>query len=236
MLKEDSAIRIAYLPDPVKLEQREAGYPPPTVRDRICLESAMRLESISVADVHRGVLASGAYNVLCVPGGFAPHTASRLGERGAALIRRFVDGGGGYVGICAGAFVAIALGLLPVRVRDVDHVGAPSGLVRLVFTQAGQRVLGAGDAEVSARYANGPLLEFEGDGVHVLARYRTDFRGASVPMVGSPAVVCGRRGASGGMVALSSPHLEDGATEATRAPFRNLMRLAAAPFAVDFLC
>ena len=42
-------------------------------------------------------------------------------------------------------------------------------------------------------------------------------------MHGSPAIVCGACGR--GMVVLVSPHLEDGADEATRTPLRNAVVL-----------
>ena len=49
-------------------------------------------------------------------------------------------------------------------------------------------------------------------------------RGQHAPLVGRPALLCGLHGR--GLVVLSAPHLEDGADERTRAPFRNLFRLS----------
>ena len=59
-----------------------------------------------------------------------------------------------------------------------------------------------------------------------LACFDSEFRapvGAAFFMSGSPAIVGGTCGK--GLVTLFSPHLEDGADEATRAPFRNAIRL-----------
>jgi len=42
----------------------------------------------------------------CCSSGFAPNYAEALGSRGGEAISKFVKGGGGYVGICAGAYLA----------------------------------------------------------------------------------------------------------------------------------
>jgi len=47
-----------------------------------------------------------AFEVLVVPGGSASHLSSCLGSEGRLCIRNFVEAGGGYIGICAGAFLA----------------------------------------------------------------------------------------------------------------------------------
>lgn len=51
-LESDRAIKIALLPDPVKLES-EPGYPPPALSERID-ETAMTLEQISCAELLSG--------------------------------------------------------------------------------------------------------------------------------------------------------------------------------------
>ena len=117
-LAGDALIRVAYLPDETKLAH-EPGYPSPSVRDRI-LETGMRFEQISAAQVCDGVLSE--FTTLLVPGGFAPNIERALGDAGADAIRAFVQSGGGFVGICAGAFLGSAwgLGLLPVELSDAS--------------------------------------------------------------------------------------------------------------------
>jgi glutamine amidotransferase-like uncharacterized protein len=101
-------MRMAILWDPVKLEQEEPGYPSAT------LETVLRkyapdvtLEVITVHDLLAGCLSNATRGItaLCIPGGFALNYASRLGLRGIELIRQFVACGGGYMGICAGAYL-----------------------------------------------------------------------------------------------------------------------------------
>ena len=109
-----AAERVAYLPDPVKRED-EAGYPSPAFWDRL-LEIGLPAELVSVEDVCSGCLSR--FSVLCVPGGFVLNYQSRLGPAGAAAIADFVRSGGGYVGVCAGAYLGstMCLSLLPVEV------------------------------------------------------------------------------------------------------------------------
>lgn len=190
------AAHVAYLPDPVKLAS-EAGYPAPDVRERLAGEAGMAFTTLSCEDVASGRLAG--HTVLVVPGGFAPHTFARLGDAGAAAIREWTRAGGGFVGVCAGAFLGCELGLLPVSVRDIDHVGAEATPCRVAFTAAGQDLLGGPSAPVIARYANGPLLQLleqEGGGaaLQVLATFASSARPAAVAMEGSPAIVAGRFG------------------------------------------
>eukprot|EP00965_Chrysotila_dentata_P099665 3294143-Pleurochrysis_carterae.AAC.4 len=180
----------AYLPDPVALEL-DPDYPSPAVRQRLLHESSMQFRQITCVELLDGILERGKFNILCVPGGFAPHLDARLGVLGADIIRRFVSGGGGYVGICAGAFFGIMLELLPLEARDIDHCGSPSGPCRLLFSPIGQCVLGAESDEVTVRYHNGPLFRPLNSAVYSLATFRTDFRGRSFPMMDSPAAVCG---------------------------------------------
>ena len=109
-----AAERVAYLPDPVKRED-EAGYPSPAFWDRL-LEIGLPAELVSVEAVCSGCLSR--FSVLCVPGGFVLNYQSRLGPAGAAAIADFVRSGGGYVGVCAGAYLGstMCLSLLPVEV------------------------------------------------------------------------------------------------------------------------
>ena len=59
------------------------------------------------------------FDVLVIPGGFAPNTVDALGALGARKILAFVEDGGGFFGVCAGAYVGSTWGieLLPVSVR-----------------------------------------------------------------------------------------------------------------------
>jgi len=62
--------------------------------------------TLDAGDLLAGALERGGYSTLVMPGGESWTYLDHLGPEGAGLILSFVRGGGGYVGICAGAFYA----------------------------------------------------------------------------------------------------------------------------------
>ncbi len=63
-------------------------------------------QRVSDSGMLAGELRDGRYSVLIMPGGDAGKAIDALGSEGIDEIRRFVESGGGYVGICAGAYLA----------------------------------------------------------------------------------------------------------------------------------
>ena len=61
--------------------------------------------AVEALDVIAGHVFDDA-SALWVPGGWAPSYTAELGDAGLAKIRDFVDQGGGYIGTCAGAYLA----------------------------------------------------------------------------------------------------------------------------------
>lgn len=61
---------------------------------------------LSAADIRGGGLTG--YDVVCVPGGWASDKFAALGDEGAAAVRAFVAAGGGYLGVCGGAGLALS--------------------------------------------------------------------------------------------------------------------------------
>ena len=80
------------------------------------------------------------YRMLFVPGGWASNKLSALGDRGQEEIRRFVEAGGSYLGICGGAGLATedGIGLLPIRRKPTtERVASFSGPIRLSLASHG---------------------------------------------------------------------------------------------------
>ena len=152
-------MKVAYLPDPVKLRAKP-GYPPPAVRARL-EEGGIAFEQITVLELLAGCLTDPArdFTALCLPGGFAPNYDEKLGERGASLIRQFVEAGGSFIGLCAGAYYGSlwGAGLLPVEVVDIEHWARGQGPCILRVSEEGEGPLGTSGMLV-VRYNNGPLL------------------------------------------------------------------------------
>jgi glutamine amidotransferase-like uncharacterized protein len=156
-------------------------------------------------------------DVLIMPGGSGSKQAAQLGEDGRAKIRAFVRDGGGYVGICAGSYLATthyewSLGLINAQVWDRAHWARGGGEVALRMSDAGWRLLGRGGSVV-VQYNQGPLLVPDDNtdlpGYEVLAVFETEVAEKGAPvgaMTGTHAIIRSTYGA--GRVICYSPHPE----------------------------
>ena len=179
-----------------------------------------RLLPVCPEDIRDGGLRGLAAVVF--PGGSGGGIAKALQPAGVAAVRTFVDGGGGYVGICAGAYLAGAgvksyTALLPWQHTQPWAKGEATLDVRL--TDAGKQLLGGEFAAFQTRYHNGPVYpDVLGQSQKAGARTQplplaefasaaTDKRGVvHAGMVGTPAIVADVAGK--GRVLLISPHPE----------------------------
>ena len=113
------------------------------------------------------------FDVVVFPGGSGSKEAAAIGTDGCKAVKEFVEAGGGYIGICAGAFLATAkydwgLALVNAKTftgkRLIPGVGEKSmwfrgsGTVKMELTEEGKRTLGDAADLVELRYANGPIL------------------------------------------------------------------------------
>jgi glutamine amidotransferase-like uncharacterized protein len=192
----------------------------------LAAESAFVWKTVTPTDIQAGRLEG--FDVAIFPGGFAPKQAEALGSEGQQAVREFVQAGGGYVGICGGAFLATSRydwGMALVNAKpltgkiDVPGKGTVSmtargaGTVKMDLTDAGRRVLGDASSLLDVRYSGGPILsraeardlpEFI-----PLAVFRTEvweYEPQRGTMIGTPAIIAGRFG--NGRVILFSPHPE----------------------------
>src|SRR3954452_20764336 len=102
-------------------------------------------------------------DVLVQPGGSGSGQAAALKPEGRDAIKEFVRGGGGYVGICAGAYLASAdytwsLHILNAKVVDRQHWARGTGEVKVRMSAEGRRLFGVKDDVVNIYYGQGPLL------------------------------------------------------------------------------
>lgn len=178
-------------------------------------EHGFHAERITSEHIRAGNLAG--FDVVILPGGSGSKQAERLQESGRREIRDFVRAGGGYVGICAGSYLASShydwsLGLINARVWDRAHWDRGGGDVRIRMTDPGRRLLGRG-GDVEVHYNQGPLLvpddKSDLPGYEVLATFETEVaaKGAQPgAMAGTHAIVRSMYG--GGRVICYSPHPE----------------------------
>lgn len=152
---EPRPIRVLLFVDSGTSESREKVFA------AVQADPACRVGRITAARIREGGLREG--DVLIHPGGSGGGQGKALGEAGRDAVRRFVSGGGGYVGFCAGAYLATndytwSLGLLDAKVVDRKHWARGKGPVQVRLSPAGRDLLGAAGEEVTFYYAQGPLL------------------------------------------------------------------------------
>ena len=211
--------------------------------------------AISAEDIRTGSLEQ--FDVLVIPGGSAREKALELGEVGMTAIRTYVHEGGGYVGICGGAFLATShyeWGLALVNVKpDIRVVTIPghgelslaargTGIVSMEMTNGGRMVFGESWNTVDIMYAGGPIVSpAERKDLAVfcpLAYYRTEicrYECQQHTMVDTPAIVASSFG--NGRLVLFSPHpeLTDGLGELVRAAILSTARHPSDVLQVDTL-
>jgi glutamine amidotransferase-like uncharacterized protein len=173
-------------------------------------------ERVSAQDIRDGKL--DQFDVLIQPGGSGSKQAAALEKEGRQRIRNFVEAGGGYIGICAGAYLATAhydwsLGILDAHVVDREHWARGYGDVEIKMQNSGKEALAAEGPVVTIRYHQGPLLApAKKDDIpdyEELATYQTEIaKNGAKPgvMKGTTAVARGQFGK--GRVICFSPHPE----------------------------
>jgi glutamine amidotransferase PdxT len=121
----------------------------------------LRVDRVDAEAIRSGCLAR--YDALIQPGGSGSRQGKTLGEEGREQIRGFVGKGGGYLGICAGAYLATndyqwSLHILDAKVVDRAHWARGNGPVDVALTPKGRELLGVATPRPSILYFQGPLL------------------------------------------------------------------------------
>lgn len=124
-------------------------------------EPRFQISRISAAEIQAGRLAD--VSVLVHPGGSGGGQGRSLGEQGRKAVRDFVREGGGYLGVCGGAYLACndyewSLNLIDAKVVDKRHWARGKGTVRVQLSAEGSTFFGHAEREMSIYYAQGPLL------------------------------------------------------------------------------
>jgi glutamine amidotransferase-like uncharacterized protein len=205
---DSKPIRVALFDD-----KGSAGKGVPNVSNQLGKISDIKLTELDGDQISNGSLKD--FDVVIFTGGRAGEQATSLGEKGREEVRKFVQQGGGYVGICAGAYLACSggnmLGILNAKSAPKWRRG--KGMVKIEVTPLGEQSTSLPAKIQEVLYNNGPILtpdqredlpKFE-----TLAFYRTEMSkmGATKgAMVNTPAIVSGSCGK--GRVMISGPHPE----------------------------
>lgn len=157
----------------------------------VALLTAEKVASISVA----------RFDAVIFPGGRGSGQLASIGTEGAAAVRAFVAGGGAYIGVCGGAYLAIkGLDFFGPGVSWMQPWNRGSGNANIEFTTRGLKDLRLDPVSyggnVTMFYENGPIIGVRSlpPEAQVLAHYRSEINAINAPrtrgqMDGSAAVV-----------------------------------------------
>lgn len=183
-----------------------------------------RLKSLPQATVIRvpaeewGTIDLKAFNLVVFSGGSGSAEAEAIGEAGRNNVREYVRGGGGYVGICAGAYLACSNFKWGLGILNASTVSSKwqrgQGFMDIEVTDDGRKLVGDVKGTFKVRYHNGPIIKPAGltdvPAYTPLAFFRSEIAEYGSPvgvMVNSPAQASGTFGK--GRVFISSPHPEN---------------------------
>lgn len=165
-----------------------------------------------------GSLDLTAFDAVVFPGGSASQQAKAIGEAGKTNVKEYVKNGGGYVGICAGAYLACTNFDWSLGIMNASTVSSKwmrgSGYVDLEVAHDGRPILGEVNEVFKVRYNNGPIIKPSAradlPSYRALSFFRTEVAKNGTPvgvMVDSPAQAISSYGK--GRVFISSPHPEN---------------------------
>lgn len=208
--KSSASVKVALYQGP-----GTTGQGPPNLMKQLNRRPDMSLTEVSPDEIRQGVLTN--YHAVIFAGGSGSGQAEALGQDGRAALQRFVAGGGGYLGICAGAYLAASGFTWSLHLVDAKTVSPKwrrgRGRVQIELTERGRAILGATEGRFEVKYENGPIVEPAGvdalPDFEPLACFRTELAENNTPvgvMVNSPAILAARY--HQGRVVCVSPHPE----------------------------
>ncbi len=191
------------------------GAGPPAMMLRLNHLPESTIQQLSPEDIQNGALTN--YDVIIFGGGSGSREAESIGETGREEVRKFVAKGGGYIGICAGAYLATCNYPWSLKLINAKTISPKwqrgKGTVTMELTGSGKELLGDRSGKIDVHYANGPVVT---TGEHpdlppfeVLAYFRSEMAEHDSPpgvMVNSPAIF--KAAYHQGRVVCISPHPE----------------------------
>ena len=191
------------------------GAGPPSLMKTLNASNApTSLTEVSAEEIRGGVLTN--YDVVIFGGGSGSQEAASLGAAGRDEVTKFVGNGGGYVGICAGAYLATAnypWSLKIINARTLSPKWARGrAVLKMELTDPGVNIL-SGAKNVDVVYHQGPVVGPASatnlPPYEVLAYFRSEVSSNDTPkgiQINSPAIFAGQFKA--GKVICISPHPE----------------------------
>lgn len=187
----------------------------PRITEQLGKVKDVKLTIVKGPEIAGGVLKD--YDVVIFSGGSGSKQAAGIGDAGRAEVQKFVKDGGGYIGICGGAYLACGgfswgLGILNAKTVSSKWMRGRAE-VQIEVTAEGQKITSIPAKQQEIHYANGPIIKPAGltelPAYEPLAFFRSEVSEHDSPkgaMINSPAWVRGTCGK--GRVLISSPHPE----------------------------
>jgi putative intracellular protease/amidase len=140
---------------------QDVGASPNKLVELLEKQPAVKVTRVTAEQIRTGALDEA--DVLIHPGGSGGKQGNNLAEAGRERVRAFVRRGGGYVGICAGAYLATcdytwSLHIMDAKVIDKQHWARGNDPVDVAISEAGRTLLEAPSGTCSILYFQGPLL------------------------------------------------------------------------------
>lgn len=187
-----------------------------STEDRIKSIPQVTVTRVKAADW--GAADLSPFDVVVFSGGSGSVQAEAIGEAGRNNVREYVRGGGGYVGICAGAYLACSNFKWGLGILNASTVSSKwqrgQAFVDLEITDEGRKLLGDVKGTFKVRYHNGPIIKpaerTDPPAYTPVTLFRSEIAEYGSPagvMVNSPAQALGAFGK--GRVFISSPHPEN---------------------------
>lgn len=158
------------------------------------------------------------YNLVIFSGGSGSAQAKSIGEEGRKNVKEYVRNGGGYLGVCAGAYLACANFEWSLGIINAATVSPKwrrgQGFMDLELSDEGRKIIGDVSGTFKCRYHNGPIIKPAGKddlpAYTPLCFFRTEICEYDAPkgvMINSPSHAMATFGK--GRVFISSPHPEN---------------------------
>lgn len=191
------------------------GAGPPSLMKRLNHPPESSITEISPDQIKANAVTN--YDVIIFGGGSGSKEAEAIGEVGRSNVVDFVAHGGGYVGICAGAYLCTAGYPWSLKIVNAKTVSPKwqrgRTTLKLETTARGREILGTTATNLDVVYHNGPVVAAAGldtlPNFETLAYYRTEVASNGSPagvMVNSPAMLAAEF--KQGRVVFVSPHPE----------------------------
>ena len=134
------------------------------------IDTNINAKALSASQIINGELSN--FDAIIIPGGSGSKQLNNIGERGERVIKKFVNNGGGIIGICAGAYMLSSTEGYPnmniatsVHI-DRAHYNRGRGLVQFALSEAGYKIFPELKGQSSfVQYYDGPVLT-QGDSIN----------------------------------------------------------------------